>query len=124
MSHLVTIRSQVRDPQAIGLACKRLTLPAPVYGPTKMFTTTKTGWAVKLNDWIYPVVCNTESGEVEYDNFNGNWGKMFQLDAFLQAYSVEKAKLEARKAGHSVFESPVNEDGVIKLTVQLTGGVA
>ena len=45
------------------------------------------------------------------------------LDRFLQAYAVEKAKLEARNRGHSVTEQSLS-DGSIKLTVQVTGGGA
>ena len=52
MSHVVTIKSQVRDPAAIGLACRRLTLPEPVFGPTKLFREVKTGWAVHLPNWL------------------------------------------------------------------------
>jgi hypothetical protein len=36
---------------------------------------------------------------------------------------VEKAKIEARKRGHSVFEQPL-ADGSIKLTIQVAGGVS
>ena len=36
--------------------------------------------------------------------------------------AVEKAKLEARRKGHTVFEQPLS-DGSIKLTIQV-GGVA
>ena len=123
MSHVVTIKSQVRDPVAVDLACKRLTLPAPVFGPTKLFNAVKTGWAVRLPEWLYPIVCDTANGQVEYDNFEGRWGSMQELDRFMQAYAVEKAKLEARKAGHSVTESAV-QDGGVKLTVVLSGGTA
>ena len=35
----------------------------------------------------------------------------------------EKAKLEARKKGHGVFEQPLS-DGSIKLTIQVAGGAA
>jgi hypothetical protein len=37
--------------------------------------------------------------------------------------AVEKAKIEARKRGHSVFEQPL-ADGSIKLTIQVAGGVS
>ena len=44
-----------------------------------------------------------------------------ELDRFLQAYAVERAKSEARRQGHSVTEQPL-ADGSIKLTIQLAGG--
>ena len=50
-------------------------------------------------------------------------GSQDHLDRFMQGYAVEKAKIEARKRGHSVFEQPL-PDGSIKLTIQVAGGVA
>jgi hypothetical protein len=60
---------------------------------------------------------------VQLDNFGGHWGKSQQLDRFLQAYAVEKAKIEARRRGHSVMEQPL-ANGSIKLTIQVAGGAA
>lgn len=91
-----------------------------VHGTAKLFSGSKTGWLVQLPQWRYPLVCDTASGKIEYDNFEGHWGEPLQLDRFLQAYAVEKAKLEARKAGHSVSETALT-DGSIKLTVQVGG---
>ena len=118
MSHVLTIRTQVRDPLAIQTACSRLKLPAPVYGPANLFASEKVGWAVKLTGWNYPVVCNTNTGEVDFDNYGGKWGQQQELDLVLQAYAVEKAKLEARKAGHSVTEHLL-ADGSIRVCVQV-----
>lgn len=118
MSHIVTIRTQVRDPLAIQSACSRLKLPAPVYGPAKLFVTEKTGWVVKLTGWIYPIVCNTNTGEIDADSYEGQWGDPERLSKFLQAYAVEKAKIEARKAGHTASEQLL-ADGSIRVCVQV-----
>ena len=120
MSHIVTIKTQVRDLAAIQAACARLKLPAPVYGTAKLFTSQTTGWQVKLPDWKYPVVCDIERGEVKFDNFKGIWGAEVKFDQFLQAYAVEKAKLEARKQGHSVSEQQLN-DGSIRVQIAVAG---
>jgi hypothetical protein len=48
------------------------------------------------------------------------WGDQQQLDRFLQAYAVEKARIEARKKGHSVVEQTL-PNGAIKLTIQVGG---
>ena len=118
MSHVVTVRTQVRDPLAIQSACSRLKLAAPVHGSTKLFASEKVGWAVNLTGWNYSVVCNTNTGEVDFDNYGGKWGQQQELDLFLQAYAVEKAKLEARKAGHSATEHLL-VDGRIRVCVQV-----
>ena len=120
MSHIVSIQTEVRDPAAIRSACDRLELPEPVFGKVKLFSSSETGWAVQLPEWRYPVVADVNTGKLAYDNYNGRWGEQKQLDRFLQGYAVEKAKIEARKKGHSIIEQPL-EDGSIKLTVSVGG---
>ena len=95
MSHTVTIKTEVRDAAAVRAACERLKLPAPVQGKTKLFSGEVEGLAVQLPDWIYPAVCDTASGQLKFDNFNGRWGDQKHLDKFLQAYAAEKVKIEA-----------------------------
>ena len=116
MSHVVQIQTQVRDVAAARAGCRRLGLPEPVNETVKLFSQTVTGLAVRLRDWRYPVVFDTATGESRYDNYNGKWGKQERLDQFLQAYAVERAKIEARRNGYSVSEQPL-EDGSIKLTI-------
>jgi hypothetical protein len=120
VSHIVTVRTEVRDPTAIAAACRRLGLPEPTHGTAELFSAEATGLLVKLPDWLYPLVCDTASGQVHYDNYNGAWGQQEQLDRFLQAYAVEKAHIEARKAGHGAFEQ-VLADGSIKLVIEIGG---
>ena len=122
MSHIVEIQSEVRDPAAIRAACGRLKLEDPAFEEVKLFSGTKTGWAVRLPEWRYPIVCDVETGRVEFDNFGGKWGDQKHLDQFLQAYAVEKTKIEARKQGRSVVERTLT-DGSIKLTINV-GGIA
>ncbi|MBL8829737.1 MAG: DUF1257 domain-containing protein [Planctomycetaceae bacterium] len=118
MSHIVTIQTEVRDPAAIIASCERLQLPPPVLGTAKLFATQATGWQVQLPAWRYPLVCQTETGQLHYDNFQGRWGAQQQLDQFLQRYAVEKTRLEARRQGHTLSEQLL-ANGSIKLTIQL-----
>ena len=107
----------MRDETAVRAACKRLALPAPVRGTVKLFDgAIVTGLKVTLPGWNYPVVCDTTTGKVNYDNFRGRWGEQKLLDGFLQAYATEKAKIEARKKGYRVAETTL-PDGSIRLTV-------
>ncbi len=73
MSHIVSIQTEVRDPVAVRSACERLKLPQPAHGTFKLFTSTATGLGVQLPEWRYPVVCNTTTGQLAYDNFGGRW---------------------------------------------------
>lgn len=123
MSHIVQIKTQVRDPLAIVAACQRLALPLPTERTAKLYDGSYTGWCVELPGWRYPVVCQPANGELKYDNFQGRWGEQKQLDRFLQAYAVEMAKLEARRQGYSVQEHALF-NGSIKLSIQVVGGAA
>lgn len=120
MSHVVTIATEIRDPDALRLACSRNQLPKPVQGTAKLFSSEATGYQVQLPRWRYPVVCDTESGRVAFDNFNGHWGEQSHLDRLLQSYATEKCKLEARRQGHTATEQTLN-NGSIKLTVRVGG---
>jgi hypothetical protein len=51
---------------------------------------------VKLPGWQYPIVIDTVTGDIRYNNFNGHWGDASQLDKLLQAYAAEKVRAEAR----------------------------
>ena len=120
MSHIVQIQTEVRDLAAIRAACDRLRLPQPAFGETQLFSGSKTGWAVQLPEWRYPVVCDIATGRVDFDNYGGRWGTQKQLDRLLQSYAVEKAKIEARKRGNVAIEQAL-PDGSIKLTINVGG---
>ena len=122
MSHIVEIRTEVRDANGVRAACDRLRLEPPVEGKTRLFSSGVEGLAVWLRGWRYPIVFQTATGEAQYDNYNGRWGDPSRLSQFLQAYAVETAKIEARRKGHSVTEQNLT-DGYIKLTVQVGGAV-
>ena len=120
MSHIVSIQTEIRDPVAIRSACDRLRFPEPVFGEVKLFSSFATGWAVQWPEWRYPVVFDVNTAKLAFDNFGGRWGDTKQLDCFLQGYAVEKAKLEARRNGHTITEQLLG-DGSIKLTVNVGG---
>jgi hypothetical protein len=121
LSHVVSIKTQVRDHAAVSAACRRLELPSPLVGTAQLFSGQVSGLIVRLPDWTYPVVLDTTTGQVHYDNYNGAWGEQSQLDHFLQIYAVEKARIEARKKGHQITEQSL-ADGSIKLTLHVGGG--
>ena len=121
MSHVVEIKTQVRDVVAARAGCRRLGLPEPVVEEVKLFSQTVHGLAVRLRDWRYPAVFDTKTGEGRFDNYGGKWGKQERLDEFLQAYAIEKASLEARRQGYSVTEQPL-ADGSVKVTIGVSGG--
>ena len=118
MSHIVTIQTKVYDQVAVVTACRRLALPEPVRGTAQLFSGNATGLLVQLAQWQYPLVIDTASGTVQYDNFGGRWGDHRELDRFTQMYTVEKTKIEARKRGYSVHERTLL-DGSILVQIQV-----
>ncbi len=120
MSHIVQIQTEVRDPAAVEAACRRLGLAPPQTGTAALYSSTVTGLQVQLPQWRYPVVFDTARGQVQFDNFNGHWGDQAQLNKLLQAYAVEKARIEARRQGHTLTEQTLS-DGSIQLTIQVGG---
>jgi len=123
MSHIVVVKTEIRDAAAVRSACQRLGLPAPVQGTTRLFSGEVTGLAVQLPAWVYPVVADLPTGQLRYDNFSGRWGSDEELHKFLQSYAVCKASIEARRRGHAVTEQTL-PDGSIKLTIRVQGGQA
>ena len=120
MSHIVEIKTEIRDEPAVKAACTRLNLPQPEQKTVRLFSATATGLCVQLPNWSYPVVCNLQTGQLQYDNYGGHWGEQAHLNKFLQGYAVEKAKIEARKKGHMVSETSL-QDGSIRVTVKVGG---
>lgn len=123
MSHIVSIKTEVRDAGAVRAACQRLHLPPPTEGMHKLYSSHATGLGIQLPKWRYLAVCDLATGQVQYDNFKGHWGEQKHLDSFLQAYAVEKAKVEARRKGHTSTEQTLS-DGSIKLTINVGAGGA
>lgn len=121
MSHIVSIQTQIRDKAAVDAACQRLQWPEPEQGRFRLFNSTVEGLGVRAPRWQYPIVCELQTGQLHYDNFEGRWGDPKHLDKFKQAYAIEKTKLEARRQGRSVFETPL-EDGSVQLVVEIQNG--
>jgi hypothetical protein len=116
----VSIKTEVRDDAALSAACRRLQLPFPVAGTAQLFSSHATGLIIRLPDWTYPVVVDTTSGQVYYDNYNGAWGDQAHLYRFLQICAVERARGEALKKGRQITEQTL-ADGSIKLTIRVGG---
>lgn len=123
MSHIVSIKTEIRDRQGVEAACSRLRWPQPVMGTHRLFSRTVEGVGVQAPRWQYPIVCDLNSGELSYDNYEGRWGDPQELDRFKQSYVVEKAKIEARRQGRYVSELTL-ADGTVQLTVEVNGSAS
>jgi hypothetical protein len=117
VSHIVTIQTKLHDPAAVAAACRRLHLEAPAEGVAQLFAGTAAGLLVRLPGWRYPLVIDVLTGTLQYDNYGGAWGEPAHLDRLLQAYAVEKTRIEARKKGYALTEQQL-PDGFIRLQIQ------
>jgi len=117
MSHIVSIETRLHDPAAITAACQRLGLAEPVQGTAQLFSGVASGLLVQLPKWRYPVVIDTLTGLVRYDNYEGKWGDQAQLDRFLLIYAVERTKMVARTKNYQISEQQL-QDGSIKLQIR------
>lgn len=71
MSDVVTIATELRDPDAVAATCRRLGLPGPAFGTAGLFEREASGLLVRLPGWTYPAVVHVETGRVEFDNYGG-----------------------------------------------------
>ena len=113
----MNIKLEIHDMQALKKACTRLKLKME-QGKFKLFASEEKGTAVFLNNWSYPIVIKN-NGEIAYDNYNGNWGKIEELNKLKAYYGIEKAKIEARKKGYSVSETYCSNTQELKLKIRL-----
>ncbi|QDT14207.1 DUF1257 domain-containing protein [Alienimonas californiensis] len=122
MSHIVTVAAKATDPAALAAACRRLKLPPPQTETVTFFDrSVRTGSTVRPPGFVYPIVCDTDSGDLYHDTYEGRWGSEAFVGRLLQAYAVEKTKLQAKARGHRCTETAL-ADGSVRLTV--TAGAA
>jgi hypothetical protein len=120
LSHIVTVKTEVRDHAAVAAACRRLSLPEPVQGTAQLYSGQASGLLVHLPEWLYPVVIDMTTGQARYDNYGGCWGDEQHLHRFLQAYVVERARSEARKKSYLTTEQSL-ADGSIIVDIEIGG---
>ena len=117
MSHIVKCTVQMKNKSALDLAIAELGLENLGDKTHTLYNNQKAkGVGVKLPDWNYPVVINTETGEAKYDNYGGSWGKQQELDKLVQRYSVEVSKEQAVAGGYTCVEE-MQENGDVELTM-------
>jgi hypothetical protein len=122
MSHFTTIKTQIKDIQALRSACDELGLSLVQNGKARGYSTNKTKgdyvirlkgpYDIALNqqpDGSFGITADLWEGYVE-KGVGKNYGKLMQL------YAVHKAMREARKKGHLTRRSQQN-DGSIKLVI-------
>ncbi len=122
MSHFTTIKTQIKDIEALRLACRELGLTLLQNAEARGYYENKTKgdyvirlkgpYDIALNrqaDGSFGLTSDLWNGHVEKE-VGSNYGKLLQL------YGVHKATAEARKKGHLVRRAQ-QSNGSIKLTI-------
>jgi hypothetical protein len=122
MSHFTTIETQIRDIEALRLACEEMGLSLVANGQARGYGARKIAgehvivlkgpYDIALNrkpDGTHQLTTDWWDGHVEKE-VGRNYGKLLQL------YGVHKAVLEVRRKGYSVTRCGL-KDGSIKLTM-------
>src|SRR5688572_30352092 len=122
MSHFTTIKTQIKDIDALKAACAELGLPVLHNAEARGFYENKLKgeFVIKLkgpydvalnkqSDGSYGFTADLWEGRVEQE-VGKDYGKLLQL------YAVHKGMREARKRGHLVTRSQ-KQDGSIKLVI-------
>ncbi len=121
MSHFTTIKTQIRDTEALRAACSELGLELVPNAEARGYytQTTKGEYVIRLRG-PYDIAANRQqdgafgfttdwfAGHVEAE-VGANYGKLPQL------YAVNKATIQARKKGWTVQRKQVGDN--IKLTI-------
>ena len=122
MSHFTTIKTQIKDIEALRSACQEMGLSLMQHAEARGYYENKTKgdyvirlkgpYDIALNkqpDGSFGFTADLWAGHIESEVGQG-YGKLLQL------YGVQKATLEARKKGHLVRRSQ-QQNGSIKLCI-------
>jgi hypothetical protein len=116
MSHTTTIELEIKSEKALAQACEDLGVPYKANTTEKLYDgTVAEGFSFKPKGWLYPVVA-TKDGRLLFDNYEGAWGKIEELNKIKQRYAVNSQIEVAKSRGYRVKEQVIG--GKIKLTIE------
>ena len=125
MSHTVTLKLQFKDPKCLALACTALALPHKQGRQTvRLFAgnSVEADFGIQLPGWKYPVAIDTQTGQVFFDNYNGQWGNIQELRKLAQEYALQVAEQEP-SVQDLLFKGwtaarVIQPDGVVQLVLE------
>jgi hypothetical protein len=103
-SHTVKIRIELSNPAALAAAVAALRGEFLGSGEFELFETAGrsrqrfSGFGFRLPGWRFPLIAQS-SGDLAFDDFNGNWGNVADLDRLRSEYATAAAELAAARLG-------------------------
>lgn len=129
MSLRQEIHTEIRNMACLTRACEKRniinTLEIAAEGRKvtgEIYEGTETGIAkVNLAGWKYPVIIK-EDGKLVFDNHEGHWGNIKEVDALLSTYGEEVVMHQlVELEGHHLQDRQVHQDGTVELTIAIGG---
>lgn len=117
MSHTVKTQTELKDKDCLKKACERMKIKYEEVTDYRLYDgTTKSGVAIHLPNWRYPVIID-ENNEAFYDNYNGSWGDIKEFAELKTFYGIEKTKKLARTKGLTAREVMVNNKVQVRISL-------
>lgn len=115
MSHTVNAQTTMTQGGAIADACKELGLTPPTRETVEFYDGRQvTGTCIRLPGWRQPIVL-AEDGRATFDNFEGRWGKLEELNRFRQHYTL--AVTRRAMPGYRITTAP-QADGSLRVVME------
>ena len=110
-SHTMKVAVEFRNLLALEKAATKIGAVSLGVGNHELYEDTAHGHGIRLDKWAYPLVVDIDStgkitGELSFDNYNGQWGDIAQLDRLKGAYAVELARQTAQDEGWITEDNP------------------
>lgn len=122
MSHVTTVKTKIKDVDALKSACNKTGTPIEV-------SQAKRSWKMYGNQWseghvaftpetfTYPVVVDTEVGNVQYDTYPH--GNLEELHKVQQRYAAEVVLKQVQNLGYIGPTEEVDAEENICITCQV-----
>lgn len=118
MSHVAQLDIKCTNVEAMKAACTRAGALFLGKGLERFYDESEYGgYLIQLPGWEYNLVIQAD-GSLAYDNYEGQWGDIAQLNQFKQLYAIEAAK-QAAQQNQYYFQEEQLPTGVLKLTIEV-----
>lgn len=98
-SHTVKVKVDYNDLEALRRAVLSMSGTWLATGTHQLFDGQSAhGQGIQLPNWRYPIVLDA-AGEMHYDDYGGQWGRVSDLDTLRAEYAIIRAETVAREIG-------------------------
>lgn len=105
-SHTVRVKVDFTDADALRAAVRALNWKWLGQGKHQLYgSNAATGHAFQIPNWRFPCVLDA-AGELHYDDYNGNWGNVADLEQLRAAYLSTRVETAASLLGWQTERTP------------------